>query len=73
MLLLWCQMRCVSFQVAHWLVDPMCRGIFAGNSKQLSMKSCFPLIYKYERQYGSIIRGAVFSKRGENIHTVAIL
>jgi oxygen-dependent protoporphyrinogen oxidase len=32
------------------------------------MKSCFPVIYNYEQQYGSIIRGALFSKKVKSRH-----
>ncbi|XP_011405872.1 PREDICTED: protoporphyrinogen oxidase-like [Amphimedon queenslandica] len=44
-------------EVAHWLINPMCRGIFAGDSKRLSLKSCFPLLHGYEQKHGSIIKG----------------
>lgn len=43
----------------------MCRGIFASSSHHLSMRSCFPLLYNYEQQYGSILRGMVSAKPGK--------
>ncbi|HXX54293.1 MAG TPA: protoporphyrinogen oxidase [Thermodesulfovibrionales bacterium] len=38
------------------LIDPMASGIFAGDPKALSLKSCFPRIYQLETEYGSLIR-----------------
>ena len=52
-------------QVADWLINPMCRGIFAGNSKLLSLKSCFPLLYGYEQNHGSIIKGMLRGSDGK--------
>ena len=42
---------------AEYLVNPMCRGIFAGSSQDLSLKSCFNWVYEYEQKYGSIGKG----------------
>lgn len=44
-------------EVAKYLFDPMCRGIAAGDSKKLSLKSMFPPIYRAERSKGSVIKG----------------
>ena len=52
-------------QVADWLINPMCRGIFAGDSKLLSLKSCFPLLYGYEQNHGSIIKGMLRGSDGK--------
>ena len=52
-------------QVAHWLINPMCRGIFAGDSKRLSLKSCFPLLHGYEQKHGSIIKGMLGGSDGK--------
>ncbi|XP_072166347.1 protoporphyrinogen oxidase-like [Diadema setosum] len=49
-------------EVAEFLADPFCRGIFAGNSRELSMKACFPALFDAERKYGSIILGSMRSK-----------
>ena len=54
-------------QIAEWLIDPLCRGIYAGSSHSLSVKSCFPAFYDYEQKHGSLIRGALFSKQGMTI------
>ena len=51
-------------QIADYLFDPMCRGIFAGRSDQLSVRSCFPQLYECERDSGSVVRGMLFGKKG---------
>ena len=53
-----------SFKVAEYLSDPLCRGIFAGDSRLLSLKSCFPPVHQYENQHGSIVKGALFTRGG---------
>lgn len=40
------------------LIDPLVRGIYAGDCSRLSMKSCFPLFDQWEQQKGSLLRGA---------------
>lgn len=39
------------------LIDPMASGVFAGDARKLSLKSCFPRIAEVETEYGSLIRG----------------
>ncbi|MFN3480568.1 MAG: protoporphyrinogen oxidase [Thermodesulfovibrionales bacterium] len=41
------------------LIDPMVSGIYAGDPERLSLKSCFPRVYKLEREYGSLIKGMI--------------
>ncbi len=62
-------------QVADYAADPLCRGIFAGDCRQLSMKSCFPDVFNYEQTYGSVIKGALRAPRGRisDIHVTAYL
>lgn len=57
-----------AFKVAEYLSDPLCRGIFAGDSRLLSLSSCFPAVYQYENQHGSIIKGAFLTKEGTCIY-----
>lgn len=42
------------------LVDPFVSGIYAGDCRRLSLKSCFPLFDQWEQQQGSLLRGAWF-------------
>ena len=48
-------------QVAQKVFDPMALGIFAGDSKELSMNAAFPSLKLQELQYGSLTK-AWFSK-----------
>jgi oxygen-dependent protoporphyrinogen oxidase len=55
--------RRFSRQVAEELVDPMALGIYAGDIRQLSLRSCFPSIYNLEQKHGSLLRAALAGKR----------
>ena len=44
-------------EVTENLISAMCLGIFAGNYKQLSMKSCFNDMYEVGNEQGSLFRG----------------
>ena len=41
------------------LIDPMASGVFAGDARNMSLKSCFPRIHEVESEYGSLIRGLI--------------
>jgi len=41
------------------LIDPMASGVFAGDARNMSLKSCFPRINEVESEYGSLIRGLI--------------
>uniref|UniRef100_UPI00398F10A2 protoporphyrinogen oxidase isoform X2 n=1 Tax=Pristiophorus japonicus TaxID=55135 RepID=UPI00398F10A2 len=40
-------------------MDSLCRGIFAGDSRKLSVRSCFPILFQAERKFGSVLIGMV--------------
>ncbi len=46
-------------EASEKLIDPMASGVFAGDSEQLSLKSCFPRIHEVETEFGSLIRGLI--------------
>ncbi|MCW8925869.1 MAG: protoporphyrinogen oxidase [Xanthomonadales bacterium] len=46
-------------EASERLIDPMASGVFAGDSEQLSLKSCFPRIHEVEAEFGSLIRGLI--------------
>lgn len=48
-------------EVASFLIDPMARGIFAGNARDLSIKAFAKNLHDYEQQYGGVVKG--FLKR----------
>ena len=54
----------VTLQIAEYTSDPICRGIYAADSRELSMLACFPELFNMEKKYGSLIRGAPKVARG---------
>ncbi len=48
-------------QIAKKLFDPFTLGIYAGDIKRLSIKSCFPALYEWEQMKGSLTAG-IFSQ-----------
>lgn len=53
--------RRFSTQVVETLLDPLIKGIYGGDPHLLSMQCCFPKLYELEKQYGSLIKGLIFS------------
>lgn len=49
-------------QIADELFDPMALGIFAGDSRELSVQACFPYFKELERNYGSLVKGFILEK-----------
>lgn len=49
--------RRLGSNLAERLVDPLVSGIYAGDIRQLSVRSCFPEWHQREQQYGSLIKG----------------
>lgn len=50
-------------QISNLFIDPFISGIFAGDINKLSLKSCFPSLYEQDREWGSLIKAALFSKK----------
>lgn len=48
------------------LVGPMISGIYAGDPERLSLRAAFPEIHRFEREQGSVLRGAIKSMRKRN-------
>jgi protoporphyrinogen/coproporphyrinogen III oxidase len=42
-----------------YAVDPFISGVYAGDTRALSVRAAVPRIFELEQQYGSLIRGAV--------------
>ena len=55
--------RRFGIQVLENFVDPMVSGIYAGDTKRLSMRSTFPKIYEMEQKYGSLIKALIKNRR----------
>lgn len=48
--------RRIGAEAAHALVDPMVSGIFAGNSRDLSLRACFSKMAEMEAEHGGLVR-----------------
>ncbi|HEY3296486.1 MAG TPA: protoporphyrinogen oxidase [bacterium] len=48
---------------ADFLLDPMVSGIFAGNTKELSLPAVFPKMVEMERDYGGLFRAMIAKGR----------
>ncbi|NWI71403.1 PPOX oxidase, partial [Todus mexicanus] len=44
-------------EVADIAVDSLCRGVFAGDCRTLSIRSCFPALFEAERRRRSVLLG----------------
>jgi len=53
--------------VLDYLVDPVISTVFFGDSQKMGMESAFPALVDWERKHGSLVRGALRSrKRSQN-------
>ncbi|NWY63340.1 PPOX oxidase, partial [Chionis minor] len=48
-------------EVADIAVDSLCRGVFAGDCRALSVRSCFPTLFEAERRRRSVLLGLAMS------------
>ena len=49
--------------VLDYLVDPFISAIFAGDTEQIGVASAFPFLARWEREHGSVMRGAIRSRK----------
>ncbi|XP_059164190.1 protoporphyrinogen oxidase-like [Physella acuta] len=54
-------------ELADIAIDAMCRGIFAGDCRTLSVQACFPPLHQMEQLHGSLLAGAVFGSKGAKV------
>lgn len=47
----------LTLKVASLAMDSLCRGVFAGNSRELSVRSCFPSLFQAEQTHRSVLLG----------------
>ncbi|MFZ0634310.1 MAG: protoporphyrinogen oxidase [Candidatus Acidiferrales bacterium] len=52
-------------EILEYLVAPFVSGVYAGDPEMLSLKSAFPSLDQWERQYGSVIRGAMGARKSQ--------
>ncbi|CAH1781708.1 unnamed protein product [Owenia fusiformis] len=55
--------RRLGSDMANYAIDPLCRGVYAGDAKQLSIKSTFHDLWKFEQENGGIIKGALIGEK----------
>ncbi|XP_069041130.1 protoporphyrinogen oxidase [Lepisosteus oculatus] len=46
-------------ELADIVMDCLCRGVFAGDCRKLSLRSCFPPLFRAERDWGSVVLGLI--------------
>lgn len=44
------------------VMDPLAKGIFGGDARRLSMRSCFPALWEHEKKAGSVFKGVLKSR-----------
>ncbi|XP_036350253.2 protoporphyrinogen oxidase isoform X2 [Ochotona princeps] len=47
----------LTLKVASLAMDSLCRGVFAGDSRELSVRSCFPSLFQAEQTHRSVLLG----------------
>jgi protoporphyrinogen/coproporphyrinogen III oxidase len=53
-------------EILEYLVSPFVSGVYAGDPEQLSVRAAFPMVEQWEREHGSVLRGAIKSRpKGE--------
>jgi oxygen-dependent protoporphyrinogen oxidase len=50
-------------EILEYLVSPFVSGVYAGDPEKLSLRAAFPSLEEWEREYGSVIRGAAKSRK----------
>uniref|UniRef100_A0A8C8SQY6 Protoporphyrinogen oxidase n=1 Tax=Pelusios castaneus TaxID=367368 RepID=A0A8C8SQY6_9SAUR len=49
-------------ELADIAIDSLCRGVFAGDCRALSVRSCFPVLFEAERRRRSVILGMALGR-----------
>lgn len=52
-------------EILEYLVAPFVSGVYAGDPEKLSLRAAFPSLEEWEREYGSVLRGAMKSRGGD--------
>jgi oxygen-dependent protoporphyrinogen oxidase len=58
-------------EILEYLVAPFVSGVYAADPEKLSLKAAFPTLDEWERQYGSVLRGAIKSRPPKEQRTSA--
>uniref|UniRef100_A0A7N6FB02 Protoporphyrinogen oxidase n=1 Tax=Anabas testudineus TaxID=64144 RepID=A0A7N6FB02_ANATE len=54
-------------ELADIAMDSLCRGVFAGDCRKLSVRSCFPFLYNAERRGGSLTLGLLLGSDSTSV------
>jgi protoporphyrinogen/coproporphyrinogen III oxidase len=54
-------------EILEYLVAPFVSGVYAGDPEKLSLRAAFPTLEDWEREYGSILRGAMKSRAAQGV------
>jgi protoporphyrinogen/coproporphyrinogen III oxidase len=49
--------------ILDYLVDPFIAAVFAGDTEKIGVDSAFPFLAQWEREYGSLLAGAIRSRK----------
>jgi protoporphyrinogen/coproporphyrinogen III oxidase len=49
-------------EILEYLVSPFVSGVYAGDPEKLSLRAAFPTLDEWEREFGSVVRGAMKSR-----------
>lgn len=52
-------------EILEYLVSPFVSGVYAGDPEKLSLRAAFPTLDEWEREFGSVIRGAMKSRQAK--------
>lgn len=63
--------RRLSSNIAERLIDPLTSGIYAGDIRKLSIQACFPEMFRWEQEHGSLLKG-MLSKRKADKQTTSL-
>ena len=50
-------------EIVDYAINPLIGGIFAGDPEKLSLRYAFPKLYQFDRDHGSLMRGAIAAGR----------
>src|ERR1700723_1854082 len=53
-------------EILEYLVAPFVSGVYAGDPETLSLRAAFPSLDEWEREYGSVLRGAMKSRKRQS-------
>lgn len=57
-------------KIAEGLFDPLVTGIYAGDIKELSIRSCFPVFFEWEQNYGGLVKALLLKqKHQKSVHS----